>query len=192
MKAKGYVELSVLMVIICFRVFPEDFENRMFPDKIQEKNIYEYLAGKTVLTRVDACKEYVYILDFLKKCNEVFKENIKNYYCLKNAKKFNPVLNPILNNGQLCFEEEKNIIYYFDKESGQYMPGPDTSSVEQIVNLIVAWNTFNQFIDHWFFATGDVLYDKFNINEELKRIKDTISNYESPPNHENRQPRVPY
>jgi hypothetical protein len=157
----------VLFLAFCVNVHSDELVARPFPDQIEEEFLLSYIKDKHDLPLKELRQEYIYILIFFNECISVFNENI-SIYCSSNSF---IQRHPSVRDGKLCFEEEEKTFYILDNETQQYRKVADISIIGETINMIIAYTTYNQFIDHWFLLTGEVLGAKYDIDETIASLK---------------------
>jgi glutathione peroxidase-family protein len=110
--------------------------------------------------------EYNKILDFLTEEIKIHLTNIINHH----TKHFQSYLEPVLIDGILTFKSIYGGHFVEDFRDKKIVEIANIDLSNEMNALTVSYFTFNQFIDRWDRATGEVLRERIDIQEKLKAI----------------------
>ncbi|MDR1286267.1 MAG: TlpA family protein disulfide reductase [Treponema sp.] len=160
---------------ICFPafVFPDDIG---WPEKIISPVVEGYVFENHSKTKnnhsgMGTRDEYVRILDFLSESVNVHAENIVNY-C---NNKYGIRKEPTLIDGDFGFKNVGSGLLILNSEREVIREVANISSVTEYIDLIVALETYNQFVEQCFIKTGEILGEKYDVKEEIEKLNNLFN-----------------
>jgi hypothetical protein len=135
-----------------------------------------YVDTKQDLSIRELRQEYVYILGFLKEAVTEYKRNILTFLKEDSLTQRHPALV----DNKLVFIEEEIIVDKWEDTTRQYIQIADINAGVEIINLGGVFDTYNQFIDHWFSITGEILDIKYDVNQEANELATIVNEYNNP------------
>jgi hypothetical protein len=167
MSTKFLLFLLFFLFISFATVFSDDYHNFSFPGQINYPLVSAYVLNKKNLSNKEMKTEYDYILVFLDTVIAYCKVNIKNAYSFEIFTQWQPVLS----DGKLIFSEKERKKTVWDAERQKFREMADIDVIMEIAHMLAAQTTYNQFVDHWYQLTGEILRDSFDIEKELDCAK---------------------
>ena len=157
-------------ILLFFTIFLAHSEKlpleKNWPEDLSYHIVNSYTEQNDTSNMEELKSKYVFLLDFLESAKNAHEKNIHNYIYNENLNRWEITYE----NGRFLIEEKSTVIYYWDTESEEHKTKADISVIEEFVNIISVLCTYNALIDFWYEKTGEILREKYNIENEKEDL----------------------
>ncbi|MDR1212437.1 MAG: hypothetical protein LBK40_09430 [Spirochaetaceae bacterium] len=165
MPKKLILIISTVFLIGCISTKKET--GPYFPDNINTSFIYRYIQEQIINNNEnDTETEYLKILDFINESIILYKLNIMNFYLNVSLRKYIP-----LYDGILTFKETYGFNNTWDDAKKEYIKIAAIDLTTETGNIIMLLYDYNEIVDYWYQKTNSLLSEKYNVDEEIKRLE---------------------
>ncbi len=164
------IKILLLFIILSACTLPPK-ESAYFPEDVfhHSKALSEYISTIDLSDPNTIKKEYLIILSFVNESINAYQENIEK---LSTGEFY--MRHPALIGGNLSFVEEKVDVYeMFDIDLQKTVLLPDyNASHDETIWLSTSVLIYNILIDFWYNKTGELLHERINYDNVIKRIQE--------------------